>query len=62
MQLFKELQRRNVFRVATGYIISSWLLIQVADLVLENIDAPDWVIQAFMLLLALGFPLSLIHI
>jgi TolB-like protein len=58
LQLFKELQRRNVFRVATGYIISSWLLIQVADLVLENIDAPDWVIQAFMLLLALGFPVA----
>ncbi len=56
MQLFKELQRRNVFRVAIGYIISSWLLIQVADLVLENIGSPDWVIQTIMLVLALGLP------
>ena len=32
MQLFKELHRRNVFRVAIGYIVSSWLLAQVADL------------------------------
>ncbi len=56
MQLFKELQRRNVFRVAIGYIVSSWLIAQVADLVLENIGAPDWVMQSLMLLLALGFP------
>ena len=56
MQLFKELQRRNVFRVSIGYIVSSWLLIQVADIVLENIDAPSWVMLTIMLVLALGFP------
>jgi TolB-like protein len=56
LQLFKELQRRNVFRVAIGYVVSSWLLAQVADLVLENIGAPDWVMQTILLVLALGFP------
>jgi TolB-like protein len=54
--LINELKRRNVFRVAVGYVISSWLLAQVADLVLENIGAPDWVMQTIMLVLALGFP------
>jgi TolB-like protein/Flp pilus assembly protein TadD len=56
LQLFKELQRRNVFRVTIGYVISSWLLAQVADLVLENIGAPAWVMQTILLVLALGFP------
>jgi TolB-like protein len=56
LSLFNELQRRNVFRVAIGYIVSSWLLAQVADLVLENIGAPDWVMQTILLVLALGFP------
>jgi TolB-like protein len=42
--------------VAIGYVVSSWLLIQVADLVLENIGSPDWVMQTIMLLLTLGFP------
>ena len=56
MQLFNELKRRNVFRVAFGYVVSSWLLAQVADLVLENIGAPEWVMQTILLLLALGFP------
>ena len=56
MSFFEELNRRNVFRVAIGYIVSSWLLAQVADLVLENIAAPSWVMQTIMLVLALGFP------
>ena len=56
MSLLKELNRRNVFRVALGYIVSSWLLAQVADLVLDNIGAPEWVMQTILLVLALGFP------
>ena len=56
MSLFNELKRRNVIRVAFGYIVSCWLLAQVADLVLENIGAPDWVMQTILLLMALGFP------
>jgi len=36
--------------------VSSWLLVQVADLVTENIGSPDWVMQTIMLVLALGFP------
>jgi adenylate cyclase len=59
LQIFKELQRRNVVRVAIGYIVSTWLLMQVADLVLENIGAPEWVMQTIMLVLALGFPVVL---
>ena len=58
MSFFEELKRRNVFRVAIGYIITAWLLLQVVDLVLENINAPDWVMQVFMLALAIGFPLA----
>jgi TolB-like protein/Tfp pilus assembly protein PilF len=59
-QLFEELKRRNVFRVAIAYLVAAWLVLQVADLVLENIGAPAWVMQVFILLFALGFPLALI--
>lgn len=54
MSLFSELQRRNVFRVSVAYIVSGWLLAQVADLVLDNISAPDWVMQTILLVLLLG--------
>ena len=56
MDLFSELRRRNVFRVAIGYVVSGWLLAQVADLVLDAIGAPEWVMQTILLVLALGFP------
>ena len=60
MSFFNELKRRNVFRVAIGYVITAWLLLQVVDLVLENINAPDWVMQVFMLGMAVGFPIAII--
>jgi len=60
MSLFEELKRRNVFKVAVAYIVTAWLLMQVADLVLENIGTPPWVMQTVLLLLAIGFPIALI--
>ncbi len=60
MRFFEELSRRNVFRVGIAYVICAWVIAQVADLVLDNIEAPDWVMQAIMLVLAIGLPLALI--
>lgn len=55
MSLFSELKRRNVFRVAVAYLVAAWVIAQVADLVLDNIGAPPWVMQTLLLVLALGF-------
>ncbi len=60
MSLFEELKRRNVFKVGVAYAVASWLLLQIVDLVLENIYAPDWIMQVFMLALAVGFPIAVI--
>jgi TolB-like protein/Tfp pilus assembly protein PilO len=60
LKLFQELQRRNVFRVGIAYVVAAWVLLQVSDLVLENIEAPVWVIQVMMLVVALGFIAALI--
>ena len=59
MSLFVELKRRNVFRVALAYLIAAWLILQVSQLVLETIEAPAWVLKVFLLLFALGLPISL---
>ena len=59
-QLFEELKRRNVVRVAVAYLIAGWLVLQIADFVLENITAPDWIMQVFLLMFALGLPVVLI--
>jgi TolB-like protein len=55
-----ELKRRNVVRVAVAYTVVAWLLLQVADTILDNIEAPAWVFQAILLLLVLGLPIALI--
>ncbi|MDH5305265.1 MAG: hypothetical protein OEW64_14355 [Gammaproteobacteria bacterium] len=57
---FAELKRRNVFRVALAFVVTAWLLLQVADVVLNNIQAPRWVFQSILLVLAIGFPVALI--
>jgi TolB-like protein len=57
---FEELKRRNVFRVGVAYVITAWLLAQVADLALESFEAPAWVMKTILLVLLIGFPLALI--
>ena len=59
MSFFDELKRRNVIRVAIAYGVAAWFVLQFADVVLENIGAPGWVMQAIMLVLASGFPTGL---
>ena len=53
--LFSELRRRNVFRVALTYAVVAWLLIEIASVLLPLVDAPESLITAFVVLLALGF-------
>jgi ketosteroid isomerase-like protein len=59
LSLFSELRRRNVFRVALTYAVVAWLLIEIASVVLPLVDAPESLITAFVVLLALGFAVAL---
>ncbi len=59
MSFFAELKRRNVFKVAIAYIVMAWLMMQVADVIVNNIAAPGWVFHAILLLLGIGFLLAL---
>jgi len=58
LSLFNELKRRNVFKVGIAYIVMAWLVMQVADVILNNITAPDWIFQVLLLFLVLGFPFA----
>ena len=60
LSLFSELKRRNVFRVGIAYVVAAWVIAQVADLVLDNFGAPQWVMQSLLLLLAIGFVVAMI--
>ena len=57
--LFAELRRRNVFRVALTYAVVAWLLIEIAGVFVPMLNAPDWIITAFVVVLALGFAVAM---
>jgi len=54
LSLFNELKRRNVFRVVFAYVVVAWLILQVADVVLNNVAAPGWVFYVILLCLGIG--------
>jgi dienelactone hydrolase len=55
-----ELRRRRVFRVAAAYAVVGWLLVQVASILVPTYEAPLWIMQAFVTLVILGFPVALV--
>jgi adenylate cyclase len=60
LSFFKELKRRNVFKVAIVYIIVSWLLLQVSDTLVPALHLPDWFHSGVAFVLIIGFPIALI--
>jgi len=55
MGLIAELKRRNVIRMAGLYLVSAWLIVQVAQTLLPAFDVPGNVVRGVVLVLALGF-------
>ncbi len=58
--LFQELKRRNVLRVALVYVVVAWLSVQVADIMFESFGTPAWVMKTFIGFLGLGFPVAVV--
>ncbi len=59
-QLFEELKRRNVLRVAIAYLAVSWLLIQIVETLFPIFGRSDALVRLVVILLIIGFPLILI--
>ncbi|MEO0574714.1 MAG: tetratricopeptide repeat protein [Pseudomonadota bacterium] len=60
MSVFSELKRRNVIRMAILYVVGSWLILQVAELLTEILSVPEWTLRFVLMILLLGLPLALI--
>src|SRR5262245_14109840 len=59
-ELFGELKRRNVYKVAVAYAVVGWLLIQVATQVFPFLEIPNWIVRVVIALVAIVFPIALI--
>ncbi len=57
---FSELRRRNVYKVATVYAITAWLIVQVCSIATTSFAAPAWVMKVLIIFLIAGFPIALI--
>ncbi|HSG98004.1 MAG TPA: hypothetical protein VLA11_08420 [Woeseiaceae bacterium] len=56
----QELKRRNVFRVALVYVVVSWLLMQIGDVMFPALLLPEWTPTLLVAFLILGFPLVVV--
>ena len=56
----RELKQRKVYRVALGYAVVAWLVIQIGATVMPAYHAPDWILPIFITAVALGFPVALV--
>ena len=60
MNIWQELRRRRVFRVAGLYIVGAWLVIQVADIFFPAWGLPETALRYLFVAAAAGFPVALI--
>ena len=57
-QFIGQLKNRKVVRVGFAYMVVSWIVMQVADVVLEALVVPSWSLTLITVLLILGFPIA----
>ncbi|PYL65597.1 MAG: hypothetical protein DMF25_03015 [Verrucomicrobia bacterium] len=60
LNLFAELKRRNVYKVAVAYVVAGWALAQGIAQVFPVFDVPNWVVRVIVLLIVIGFPIALV--
>lgn len=59
-RFFKELQRRNVSKVAVTYLASAWLLLQLIGEIGPILQLPDWLPRVALLVVAIGFIVAVV--
>lgn len=56
---FDELRRRHVFRVAAGYVVGAFFVLEAANLVFQGLGVPDGVYHVLTVVVVGAFPLVL---
>ena len=58
--LWSQLKKRKVVRVALVYIIVGWIVMQVGEVVFEGLGVPPWSLSLLIALVLLGFPIAVV--
>ncbi|MCD6596331.1 MAG: hypothetical protein J7L04_01510 [Bacteroidales bacterium] len=59
-QFWQELKRRKVFRVMAMYAATAFIIMEAGDIMLPRLGLPDWTVTFIIVLLIIGFPISVI--
>jgi len=59
-QFWLELKRRKVVRVITVYAAAAFVILELADIVAPSLGLPDWTLNLIIILLCVGFIISVI--
>jgi TolB-like protein/cytochrome c-type biogenesis protein CcmH/NrfG len=54
-QLLEEIRARKLDRIAAGYAVAAWVVIQAASIVLPTFNAAPWVMQFLIIASIVGF-------
>jgi len=57
---FREVWRRHVLQVALPYCVGGWILIEVAELVLDAFESPRWILQSILIAFLVGLPIIIV--
>ncbi len=60
MSFIQELKRRNVFKVGIAYAVTTWILLQLTDVLSEMLTLPAWAPKLILVILVVGFVPALI--
>jgi TolB-like protein len=58
--LFAELKRRHIYRVAAAYAVVAWVLLQIVNNLAPGLNLPSWAVTLVIVLLFIGFPITLL--
>ena len=59
MRILGEMKRRNVFRIGMAYIVASWVVVQIGEIIATNFGAPPWVMGVLITFVIAGLPIVL---
>jgi len=60
VNLFKELRRRNMFRLIGAYVVGAWFLVQASVTLKTAMDLPGWFDTMIVALAIIGLPIALV--
>jgi hypothetical protein len=58
--IWNELRRRKVVRVAVVYAATAFAVLQAADIMLPQMNVPDWAMGLLVAFVVFGFPIALV--